>query len=523
MAHYYSANCEKSQSLSENHIVAFSRLLTFLLIISLMVASGCGICKKPKRGMIFRGDWAFEVNRTPWIGCPPDTGCVGKSCDKSDSAASECSEEHVGLKERGGKNLLSILKRGENKDDSEKRHGFRVSCGKRKGCRAESPCKMSPVCGTFFDMDNPNPIILAMMRSGQISIPMDVPGMMEMVVAGGNQNATAQGISPPQNSAMNPLVMQQQIAATAQQALAMPGTVLPAGGTLPAGGVTIAGGMVMRPCGMYPQCTPMTPCRTNPQCGTCIPANMAQPNALMLANTTVPTNNMAQAANGMINPAMGQIVQGLTMSGYPQTGYPPIGYTTSGYSPGFPQVNEQPTVAQETGDQLERVAMPSPRFHSVPTKPTFQRSQGLTSAATKADTPKTDAAEKDNAAIQQAYIQQAYMRGMRAGMEQQPNVAAPSLAGVMGNAVGAIASTPAVLRGLMSDNPVTQVSHQQVSAVVPNPAAKTVAVKNTAVQNAATQNATTQNESEDSEPPQPAKKSAPTPKLIQQVSYLDVH
>lgn len=37
-----------------------------LVMALLMMAQGCVLCS-PRKGLIFRGDWAFEINRVPWV------------------------------------------------------------------------------------------------------------------------------------------------------------------------------------------------------------------------------------------------------------------------------------------------------------------------------------------------------------------------------------------------------------------------------------------------------------------------
>ncbi|MGL4942613.1 MAG: hypothetical protein ACRC46_05415 [Thermoguttaceae bacterium] len=573
-------------------------VVAVLLVAFIVSTSGCGLCKKYKRGMILRGDWAVEINRTPWVGCPADVGCDGKSGPCEDASCDEPSSPQ--------KKLLSLFRRGDAKGETEKRHGFRIACGKRRGCRSQSPCRLSPICGSFFDMDKPNPVILAMMRNGQIPIPMDVPGVMDLVVGAGPASPSTMGggmqamsslqpMSPMMaNSGGLPVFANGGIGSNAnsgilaQQILATPGTTLPPGGSLPAGGMVIAGGMVMRPCGMVPQCTAATPCRTHPQCGVLVPATMAQGNAMMLAAmpqaaslggglypslvaggaagagtnmgmmnplTGQMTGQMVQgvAGNGapygnpsLVNPVTGQVVQGMSIAGTPHASYPPIGYAAEGYSPGFQQQyvgnrGEEVTgaVAQqndEKGDNPERVPMPSPRFHSVPTRPTFQRAQGMASS----DAPQQ---ENTSASASAAAIQRAYLKGMYAAIQKQQSSPQPVGTGFLNG----LAAAPSNIWGFLTDNrsaamqreqqiqfQAQQILYQQQLAAMQQQAATNATATQTATNNVAANNTaaaedtdTTRNDeivtvSHKEEPPAPPKKSAPMPKLIQQVSYLDV-
>jgi len=136
----------------------------------------------------------------------------------------------------------------------------------------------------------------------------------------------------------------------------------------------------------------------------------------------------------LVNPITNQPISGLTMGGYPQAGYPPIGYAPTGYAPGYPHyaagMIDAGTVEQEIDEEKEtmmpetRSAMPVPRFHPIPSKPTFQRSEGMMPTPASQRTtakPQTvsmieqyDVSEKEF----EAALDQAYLEGVSAAMDE---------------------------------------------------------------------------------------------------------
>jgi hypothetical protein len=179
------------------------------------------------------------------------------------------------------------------------------------------------------------------------------------------------------------------------------GVATPAG-TMTHSGVHMVNGMVnnnvvLRACVMTPNCTAAHPCGLTQHCGGAVAVNLVANNAAALASTlhAQGVSSGVMQASGMgalVNPMTNQPINGITMAGYPQAGYPPIGYAPSGYAPGYPRYapgmidvgqldeeideeEEEETIAQpETRSQ-----MPVPRFHPIPSQPTFQRREGMTS------------------------------------------------------------------------------------------------------------------------------------------------
>ena len=219
------------------------------------------------------------------------------------------------------------------------------------------------------------------------------------------------------------------------------GMMTPVGVRLPNGVVSNA--HVLRACVMTPNCTSARPCCLTPNCGGAVAVNMVANNATVLASAlqaqgvasgVMQANGMAVNGMGMfVNPITNQPIAGLTMSGNPQVGYPPIGYAPTGYAPGHPRfaagkMHIGEAEAEETHDEAEEVvlpaetrsSMPVPRFHSIPTKPTFQRSEGMPPAQ-GAPRP-TPTAMTDQQAMSEveleAALDQAYLEGVSAAMNE---------------------------------------------------------------------------------------------------------
>ena len=225
--------------------------------------------------------------------------------------------------------------------------------------------------------------------------------------------------------------------------VAAAGVATPAGMMTPNGVLQPNGSLqsqgVIRVCVQHPNCTAARPCGLTAGCGMIVPIATVSNNAVMLASAlsapgiagnvlpaygAVPgyVNGNVMGAGGiptgrtgsgmLVNPITGQPVAGLSMNGTTQVGYPPIGYTPTGYSPGYPRYapvavpeekEEEPTPAPPQSQ------MPAPRFHPVPSKPAFQRSEGLPATPapkrTLSGTGRVLTRETLNAAMEQAYLE----------------------------------------------------------------------------------------------------------------------
>lgn len=459
----------------------------------LVVQAGCSH-KKTNRGHLFRCDWAFEYNRTPWIGCPPESGCddergcniegckgcSGKGFRRHCGQTPECSPK---------KPCCRTLGCGMWIDPSDPNsfaglgQGIKA-CGLTPFCSPMKPCCLTPMCGRVTM--SPQTVVLgnsAMpMPVTRPALPTPTPTQKKEVppapdtkqrkaptVAGPNGLLISMGIVPGVSMITNGGVVVANGVATPA------GVMTPSGVQLPNG--TLNNQAVLKACVLHPGCTVARPCGMSPGCGGLIPIAMVSNNATMLASAmnapggmggvtqaggmygTLPgyVNGNIMQAGGMpagrmgtgmlVNPITGQPVSGLSMTGGPQMGYPPIGYTPTGYSPRYPRFDglgpeqqaaeEEEEAAEEEQTPFTKSEMPVPRFHPVPSKPAFQRSEGLPVApktssgrnVSSNNRHSTDslsetehyAQAKDDSVSEQSFdaaLERAYLEGMSAAMQE---------------------------------------------------------------------------------------------------------
>ena len=206
------------------------------------------------------------------------------------------------------------------------------------------------------------------------------------------------------------------------------GTMTPIGVRLPNG--TVSNAVVLRACTATQHCTAARPCGLTPLCGGAVAINLVANNAIALASALqaqgIASGVMQAGGMGMlVNPMTNQPVNGLTMSGMPQVGYPPIGYAPSGYAPGYPRYAAGMIDTGEAAEHVEEEAarpetrsqMPVPRFHPIPSQPTFQRSEGM------APTPPGQRTVSMNEPLGvseqefEAALDHAYLQGVAAAMD----------------------------------------------------------------------------------------------------------
>ncbi|MDR3199484.1 MAG: hypothetical protein LBU34_16565 [Planctomycetaceae bacterium] len=541
----------------------FSNVFILLFTIGLLLSLvGCSH-KKTNRGHLFRCDWAFEYNRTPWVGCPPDSecgdenNCGGEGCEK-------CSSNKKGF--------LDYFKKGSDRECSCENHkknkGFRRHCGSTSECTAQNPCCRTLGCGMWIDPSDPNsfagtgngakacgltPFCSPMKpcgltpNCGRVVNPNYMNQQMLMLGTNGMVLPTGTGTMPstavpstmlpntpntPLNTPTVPNTLPNTVPNTLRNSPIMPIPVPPGktietppmypappktpvlagpngllismgivpgvstittGGVVAAAGVTTPVGMmtpsgvrlpngvvnsnvVIKACAIHPGCTAARPCGMTPGCGMMVPVAVVSNNAVQLASALQSpgiAGGIVQAGGisgvipgGIANnyfayPMMNQPVNGLTMSGFSQAGYPPIGYAPSGYSrhnrlaaeAGL--INTAINTAETADDEDEQESdeteseikspMPVPRFHPVPTKPVFQRSEGLPVLPRTGNNKKTTVSGKTTAkttidrstdkltagkpassnskrifseeALNEA-MEQAYLEGMSAAMEE---------------------------------------------------------------------------------------------------------
>ena len=381
----------------------------------LMIATGCSTQQK-KRGIVFRGDWAFEINRTPWVGHPGNTDLPGQENGENSE-----NRQKKSLCTRDKKTSLTDALLGPLTS-------FKSKC-RCKDCLASganganinyTSYSYNPSIANSF----PNPLTGAYpgsipqgslsLPSGAIVVPTGVlmPNgtLLPHHVFYSQPNATGHpGINPATGQALpqtlplpEPGTPQGQLPAVATpqgtpvqppqlqtpqlqvpQVQAVPSFQAPAT-SVPAPAVPAFGGVV-------------TPQAVTPE----------MQNAMM-QNALLQSLNASNAM--MVNPAQAQVVPGLSMTGTQAPGYPPIGYAPSGYAPGYAQQMNAPpivgpmganamqqppltagggsqgkasgtAVAEEEDEEPELprqvASMPYPRHHPVPTRPVYQRNTGM--------------------------------------------------------------------------------------------------------------------------------------------------
>lgn len=455
-------------------------LLAFFALGIVLQLVGCHVHMPKKRGLLFRGDWAFEINRTPWVGAPTGTA---SGCDlvveddgycEGGYTCIQCNLPHALGKCKLGQRIRGELlgeevEDGENKEETPLSAGkFRRHCGLQPTCTRERPCGSTPGCGVLVDTSDP----LAMVRAGFLpGMTFHACGLTPHCSQAAPCGQTPRCALPVRANIPQQSFAPQAIALTpipgsgiaAGSAMIPVGTAVPPGGLLPSGGLVGVTGMVHRSCGLSPQCGPGRPCGLTPQCAALVPPAAATPNLVLLADSmggnmsgtavmtpgtiqVAPNGALVAASGGMVGSPGSQIVHGMSMSGHPQTGYPPIGYAEEGYSPGSPRLpdmddreyDEETLAKKEAKRKEEAVAkssMPYPRHHPLPTRPAFERSPGMGKAGRQAEDgqstsetktaqpakskAKSSVTDEETEENRDSAIQQAYLKGMIAAMKQQ--------------------------------------------------------------------------------------------------------
>ena len=443
-----------------------SPLVTVLVLLFFV---GCS-ASKTDRGYLIRHESAWEVNRTPWIGCPPDSHCDGEKksgffdCLKKDSGGGKSCKKfrrHCGVTpDCMAKNpCCKTLGCGMWIDPSEPMTTGNLAraCGLTPFCSPMKPCSLTPYCGKPAA---PNTLMLgnaAVMNGGIIPNTMVMPSSTTVpqptlappappapstarppTIAGPNGMRVGAVPNRPVPGGTGGMLVSMGIVpgvstVTTGGLVAAAGVATPAGMMTP-NGVMLPNGMlqnqgVIRVCVANPNCSAARPCGLTAGCGMIVPVTTVSNNAVMLAsalnapgvagNVMPAYGNMPGYVNGNVmtaggfHPMTGQPVHGLSMNGTPQVGYPPI----AGRTPWYPQQQHAQMPVEAAAEEEEeeppatpippRSQMPAPRFHPVPTKPAFQRSEGLptTPSNKRAASGKVLTRESLNAAMEQAYLE----------------------------------------------------------------------------------------------------------------------
>ena len=411
-----------SKTLSYKTVLASGVVLFFAILI---FVSGCTTQQK-KRGIVFRGDWAFEINRTPWVGHPGNTDIPGMEEDASKQRKSLCSKEKDSSLSDALLGPLASLK-------------SKCRC---KNCVASSGniniTSYNPTIANSFpnSMTGTYPGALPQnslsLPPGAIAVPAGVlmpngtmlPHHFFYTPAAGYGNLTNQGQQQfgqqgqsIQNNQSTPNSLSAQNNQTAQQGQGQvdlpppPSTGQPPHLQAPTSNATgnsvsinttntvtdAANANMMN--GTLAQGQPLETAPT-------IPSEMQ--NILVQGSMQHAMSPNLNPANQMlVNPALAQVMPGMSMTGTQSPGYPPIAYAPSGYSPGYAQQLVPPITgplgaAQQLPQQAlasagtaqasasadsdaeegavppqHVVSMPYPRHHPVPIRPVYQRSMGM--------------------------------------------------------------------------------------------------------------------------------------------------
>ena len=355
----------------------------------LIIATGCSTHQK-KRGIVFRGDWAFEINRTPWIGHPGNTDIPG----------TEESEDN------GSKQKKTLCTRDKKASLTDSLLGPLTSLRSKCRCR---DCLASGTGGANINYTSYNPSVAN-------TFPNPIPGAYPGTIPQGSFSLPPGAVVVPNGVIMpngtllphhlfysqsNPTVpnpgfnpatgqpLQQQWQTTGQggySVTAQPfastqeqqidpqqGQVFPqippqpTYQTLPSKepgvpsdpppAVTTSQGVPVQPPPL-----PLPQLQTPPQLqipatpalsGTIMPQVATSEAQYAMMQNTMMQNALLQSLNAsnsmLVNPAQSQIVPGLSMTGTQAPGYPPIGYAPSGYAPGYAQQMNAPPIMGPMG------------------------------------------------------------------------------------------------------------------------------------------------------------------------------
>jgi len=450
------------------------KIVSVIAILLAVVFAGCSH-QKTKRGHLFRCDWALEYNRTPWIGLPADSGYnedeEGKSRGFFDCLKKDGGEKRKGFRRHCAMNAecspqnpcCRTLGCGMWVDTADPTHfaslgGAAKACGLTPFCSPQKPCRLTPNCGKPTSV-NPQALLFAGQQSANPANPMGLGTLTGRNFAQGN--ATGNAMLPhgmpmaahgmpmapngiiPDGTLVSRGIVPGASAVTTGGMVAAIGVATPAGTMTPVG-VRMPNGMVnnaivLRACVASPNCTAARPCGLTPYCGGAVAVNRVANNAIALASALqaqgVAGGVMQAGGMGMlVNPMTNQPINGVTMSGMPQAGYPPIGYAPTGYAPGYPRyaaglIDAGGEPAEEMPEEAEAVlpetrsAMPVPRYHPIPHKPTFQRSEGMPTTppaprtAAKPATVTMREEPRSEAELEMA-LDQAYLEGVSAAMDE---------------------------------------------------------------------------------------------------------
>jgi len=436
------------------------KIVIAFALLSVIVLTGC-MHQKTNRGHLVRGDWAIEYNRTPWIGCPDDADCEHEGERKG---LFSCLKDREGAANRAFRRHCATIPGCTSEEpccrtlgcgmwvEPTDENAVRV-CGLTPFCFAQKPCGLTPNCGKPNVTVHPHTLMHASpsIPGGHVLGGHLLGGMS--AVRGMNPAMPAPAMMP--GTLVSRGIVPGASAITSGGMVAAIGVATPAGTMTPVGvrmpNGSVSNAMVLRACVISPSCTAARPCGQTPHCGGAVAVNLVANNAIALASAlqaqgtasavmqanTIHPGGGVMSASGMgllINPMTGQPVQGQMMGSVPQmvpmgqAGQMPIDHAGVGMIPGHPHYLAGMVDPGGTGEVRERhreevlpsetrSQMPVPKFHPIPTQPTFQRSEGMMPAPH---------GEHNTAMLEQrgvseeefeAALDEAYLQGVAAAME----------------------------------------------------------------------------------------------------------
>ena len=362
-----------SKTLPHKKILIYGVMVCFAV---LMIATGCSSQQK-KRGIVFRGDWAFEINRTPWVGHPGHTDVPGTEngensenkqkkslCtrDKKSSLTDSLLGPLTSFRSKCQcKDCVASRANGANINDTSYSDHPSIAntfpnpmTGAYPGTIPQGSLSLPPGAivvptgvlmpnGTllphhlFYEQPHPSgpipvgnpvginpttgqPIFQPWQATGQGGYPA-TQGQQPVVQQGHALSQTLQQVESGTSPGQSPALTTPQGVPGQPSPLPMPSQVPGAPGLAP--GVPDLSGVVM------------------PHAGT---SEMQNPGMQNVLSQSLNTSNPM-----LVNPAYAQVVPGLSMTGTQAPGYPPIGYAPSGYSPGYAQQMAAPPIMGPMG------------------------------------------------------------------------------------------------------------------------------------------------------------------------------
>gem|GEM_PF-2532266 len=355
--------------------------------------------------------------------------------------------------------------------------GLRV-CAMTPFCFPQKPCGLMPNCGKPMDGNagigsvNLNSHLNSHLN-GQLNTQTLALGGMPAAIRSMN---TAGNMPNPQVGAVPGTLVSRGIVPGASAIIsggmvaaigvATPaGTMTPVGVRMPNGAVNNA--IVLRACTMSPHCTAARPCGTTPHCGGAVAINHVANNAVALASAlqaqgvasgvmqahgggmmmgspmhgpmaqqqmnrqaggavamgamAMPMGQQPMNLHQMSPHPMGQMQQGQLQQGQLQQGQGQISQAQMeelAYALGLIEIEEEIEIHEErrAGRPETRSQMSVPRFHPIPSKPVFQRSEGLPGTPPNQRTLSRNEPQSEEEF--EAKLDRAYLQGVSAAMDE---------------------------------------------------------------------------------------------------------